>query len=1154
MLVRYRSASKPDLPHVGVCNVDSCAATATTTPATTITTAQANDSAHETTTGDSGPTRIVAPAVEAPSPPLSPPPAAAASVVTVPVVVVADTNDVEHERRASESRHHKPRRESHHRHKHGHEKSGESSADSDCSRKSTEATTPTIITRTPSPDYCYEVDKIPQMLSEHTQSNDESRASPTFLAVPTPRTPSSTPILSSSPRSPRTPPSSTTPTSTLSPAHSPLLSPKMTLLTVPSIVIQCSPPTDSTFVAAATPRLESMTNSATVKIGIAMAEGIFANLPTRAIMVQSGQQRTNSTSGGVVSVTFNDPFPSSPKVFAWLFGYREQAPLNTVPSSKIAASQTGFTAAVEGNFEMCWVAFVTPTTAPALKEAIRLILASPRGLTKPLGEKIDASIKDGTINAKADDGQTLLHAAAYAGNRDLVGDLLKRGADIDPKDDLDMTPMLAAISQGHFTVAEFLIKKGANMLQQTTRKQTALHFLAKTFKSDSTSTALLHTLLSAGIDVNAQSDAGDTALMNSCTISGVRLDFINSLMLADANPYIKNKYGESPILKAQAGGTPELLEVLSSYSGPGEPESEETKPELQRLPTSASTLSTLVPLDLVWNIFRKIDTAALFQSGRFRAQYYRHHIDFITPYHALPHVSVWSLSGTQSRISTKKIVPSFTGFDVDLEGVPCGSPLSWIATDTHAKKPKQLCPFSRRLGLDHSKSIAKMSERKSRTYNASPISDDGLARTSSPSKLPPVLSPPQFSLPLLPPSPSLVITPPILTFGGTEPYDIDKEVTDTLVVKNSGTTMLISFVIPSDDRYTLTIDPPQSVVSKGKDTEFQVKLVVSCTTKIDAQFGLIAADYKTGVFSHRKTLSDTEATFCHSIKFTVTTCLSTQLDYTDLLFEDKIGEGSFAAVWRGSWRHTPVAIKLLKDQNPTETTFAEFRREIKLLTQLRHTHVVNFIGAVTIPRKLCIITEYMALGNLSSVLKKNKDLAWIIKLKIAKDIALAMSFLHANNMVHRDLKPDNILMVSINKHAVLTCKVSDFGTSRTVSARGMTSASPALTAASARQMTVLIGTPIYMAPEVLSGTNEYGVETDVFSYGVMLWQILTEMQPYQSLKDFYSFVIAGNREEIPATAPPEYAQLIVDCWDQKPSERPSFLTVISVLEELIDAC
>ncbi|KAH3746176.1 serine/threonine-protein kinase STY46 [Pelomyxa schiedti] len=925
---------------------------------------------------------------------------------------------------------------------------------------------------------------------------------------------------------------------------------------VPSAV--ATPPIEPGFIPAVHPQLEAMTKSSAVMINLAAGEGIFNTLPTRTTIFLSGQQRAHTSSGGVLSVTFTQPFPSTPKVLAWLFGYSNEAPFSAVPTSKILASSTGFTAAVEGNSEMCWIAFATPVTAPALKDAVGFIQASPRGLNKQLVEKVEASIKEGTINAKGNTGLTLLHVASYSGNSELVSYLLDKGAKIDPKDYLGITPLLAAISSGNFDVANLLIEKGAKTLHRAKRGQTALHFLAKSFKADSSSSQLLSTLLVSKIDVNAQTDTGDTALMMACTAPELHLDFISSLIFAEANPCIENNNGESPITKAKASGNIKLIDAISRPTSMCNPQNEKPTQNEQRisLPESLSPPSTVVALELVWSVFQKIGpTASLFQSGRFRASYSRHHIDFVTPYRTLPHVSVWSLSGTQSRIPTKKISPSLKGFDVDLEreGVTVGNSLSWIATDTHIKKPKQLCPCYTQTGLDK-KALAYMSERRSiiTPLTASPVHEgDQLLRPKSPPKPVPVLAPPRFSLPLLLPSPNLTVTPPKLTFGGSEPCDTDKEVTDTFVVRNNGSGILVSFIIPSDDRYTLKIDPLQVAIPKGKDVEFKARLTVFCTTTIDAQFGMIAADHKTGFMSHRKTLSDSEATFCNSIGLRITTCLSTQIDYTDLIFEESIGQGSFAAVWKGSWRHTPVAIKLLKNQNPTEESFAEFKREIKVLTQLRHTHIVNFIGAVTIPLKLCIITEYMALGNLSSVLIKNQDLAWVIKLKIAKDIALAMSFLHANHIVHRDLKPDNILMVSINKHCDITCKVSDFGTSRAVSSRGMTAASPEITVSALRRMTVLIGTPIYMAPEILSGTQDYGIETDVFSYGVLLWQIVTGYPPYIRLQDFYTFVMSGKREEIPSETPPEYAKLISDCWHQDPAKRPPFLALGKCLEQLV---
>lgn len=232
-------------------------------------------------------------------------------------------------------------------------------------------------------------------------------------------------------------------------------------------------------------------------------------------------------------------------------------------------------------------------------------------------------------------------------------------------------------------------------------------------------------------------------------------------------------------------------------------------------------------------------------------------------------------------------------------------------------------------------------------------------------------------------------------------------------------------------------------------------------------------------------------------------------------------------------------------QNPDEITYREVLREIKLMTQLRHTHIINFIGAVTIPEKLCLVTEYMPYGSLRHVIKKHRGLQWIVKLKLMRDTAVGMAFLHANNMVHRDLKPDNVLVASLDKHANITCKVCDFGSSRQVGIKKMGAEGISPPRSSGSQMTLMIGTPLYMAPEVLSG-KDYGPKADIFSYAILLWQTFTESYPYEDIQSFIPYVKSGQRETIPPECPAEYSTLITECWSQNPDLRPCLLLLILV--------
>lgn len=142
---------------------------------------------------------------------------------------------------------------------------------------------------------------------------------------------------------------------------------------------------------------------------------------------------------------------------------------------------------------------------------------------------------------------------------------------------------------------------------------------------------------------------------------------------------------------------------------------------------------------------------------------------------------------------------------------------------------------------------------------------------------------------------------------------------------------------------------------------------------------------------------------------------------------------------------------LLDDDN-----LEEFEREIKLLSILRHTNIVSFVGASKLKGKLAIVTEFIPNGSLEQLLHK-KAVPYLMKLRIALETAQAIQFLHNNNVLHRDIKVENVLLASLDLQSnAAIVKLSDFGSARTISDQR------------AATFTKGIGTPIYMAPEVLS--------------------------------------------------------------------------------------
>ncbi|WOG91140.1 hypothetical protein DCAR_0310388 [Daucus carota subsp. sativus] len=264
------------------------------------------------------------------------------------------------------------------------------------------------------------------------------------------------------------------------------------------------------------------------------------------------------------------------------------------------------------------------------------------------------------------------------------------------------------------------------------------------------------------------------------------------------------------------------------------------------------------------------------------------------------------------------------------------------------------------------------------------------------------------------------------------------------------------------------------------------------------------------------------------------------IPWSDLDLKEKIGSGSFGTVHRADWNGSDVAVKILMEQDFHAERFKEFLREVAIMRRLRHPNIVLFMGAVTQPPNLSIVTEYLSRGSLYRLLHKSgakETLDERRRLSMAYDVAKGMNYLHRRNppIVHRDLKSPNLL---VDKK--YTVKVCDFGLSRLKANTYLSSKSAA-------------GTPEWMAPEVLRDepSNE---KSDVYSFGVILWELATLQQPWGNLNPAQVVAAVGfkcKRLEIPRHVNPQVASIIEACWANEPWKRPSFASIMETLRPLI---
>uniref|UniRef100_A0A7N0UDN1 non-specific serine/threonine protein kinase n=1 Tax=Kalanchoe fedtschenkoi TaxID=63787 RepID=A0A7N0UDN1_KALFE len=205
-----------------------------------------------------------------------------------------------------------------------------------------------------------------------------------------------------------------------------------------------------------------------------------------------------------------------------------------------------------------------------------------------------------------------------------------------------------------------------------------------------------------------------------------------------------------------------------------------------------------------------------------------------------------------------------------------------------------------------------------------------------------------------------------------------------------------------------------------------------------------------------------------------------EIDKRLLKIEERIASGSCGDLYRGVYLGEDVAIKILRSELLNEALEAEFSQEVAILREVHHKNVVRFIGAYTKAPNFCIVTEYMSGGSLYDFLHKNHhDLRLHQLLRFAIDICKGMTYLHQNNIIHRDLKTANLLL-DANK----VVKVADFGVARFQNQGGV--------------MTAETGTYRWMAPEVINH-QPYNHKADIFSFAIVLWEIVTAKVPYDKM-------------------------------------------------------
>ncbi|XP_077010281.1 mitogen-activated protein kinase kinase kinase 20 isoform X2 [Tamandua tetradactyla] len=256
-----------------------------------------------------------------------------------------------------------------------------------------------------------------------------------------------------------------------------------------------------------------------------------------------------------------------------------------------------------------------------------------------------------------------------------------------------------------------------------------------------------------------------------------------------------------------------------------------------------------------------------------------------------------------------------------------------------------------------------------------------------------------------------------------------------------------------------------------------------------------------------------------------------QIKFDDLQFFENCGGGSFGSVYRAKWisQDKEVAVKKL----------LKIEKEAEILSVLSHRNIIQFYGVILEPPNYGIVTEYASLGSLYDYINSNRseemDMDHIMTW--ATDVAKGMHYLHMEapiKVIHRDLKSRNVVIAA---DGVL--KICDFGASRFHNHTTHMS---------------LVGTFPWMAPEVIQSLP-VSETCDTYSYGVVLWEMLTREVPFKGLEGLqvaWLVVEKNERLTIPSSCPRSFAELLHQCWEADAKKRPSFKQIISILDSMLN--
>ncbi|XP_064949895.1 serine/threonine-protein kinase ATG1c-like isoform X4 [Musa acuminata AAA Group] len=233
----------------------------------------------------------------------------------------------------------------------------------------------------------------------------------------------------------------------------------------------------------------------------------------------------------------------------------------------------------------------------------------------------------------------------------------------------------------------------------------------------------------------------------------------------------------------------------------------------------------------------------------------------------------------------------------------------------------------------------------------------------------------------------------------------------------------------------------------------------------------------------------------------------------DYIIDRQIGAGAFSTVWLARHRiqGTEVAVKEIAMSRLSEKLRRSLLSEVSILGRISHPNIIALYDFIQIPGRIYLVLELCRGGDLSLYIQSHGRVSEATAMYFMKQLASGLQVLRANNVIHRDLKPQNLLLSTYDENATL--KIADFGFARSLSPSTLAD--------------TLCGTPLYMAPEVME-LKKYDGKADLWSVGVIFYQLVTGKTPFTANNQIELLQNIVNAKQL---CFPSHHNLSSDCMD-----------------------